>query len=188
MGIVPQRGRQRQVRFVAVTCRLSGPAPASAGPDSLRFFGWAGSAGRPRRPRGPLIGRALDRRGPPKQRPSSCTMSEQGQRWHPPARGQRTGGCSSMAEHQLPKLTVRVRFPSSALMMKAQVGRVFRTLGLVSFWAEKGRGPLTAMGNLVGGLSAGPAYAASSDRRVAGSASSRRRCCGHLLFEVEYGP
>jgi hypothetical protein len=26
-----------------------------------------------------------------------------------------SGGCSSMAEHQLPKLTVRVRFPSSAL-------------------------------------------------------------------------
>src|SRR6516162_7406179 len=29
-------------------------------------------------------------------------------------------GCSSMAEHQLPKLTVRVRFPSPALTTKAQ--------------------------------------------------------------------
>ena len=29
-----------------------------------------------------------------------------------------TCGCSSMAEHQLPKLTVRVRFPSSALMQR----------------------------------------------------------------------
>ena len=27
-------------------------------------------------------------------------------------------GCSSMAEHQLPKLTVRVRFPSPALTYK----------------------------------------------------------------------
>ena len=30
----------------------------------------------------------------------------------------------------VPKLTVRVRFPSPALIMKAQVGEVFRTLGL----------------------------------------------------------
>jgi hypothetical protein len=47
-----------------------------------------------------------------------------------------------MAEHQLPKLTVRVRFPSSAPSMKAQVGSDFRTLGLVSFWAETGHGHL----------------------------------------------
>jgi hypothetical protein len=38
-----------------------------------------------------------------------------------------------MAEHQLPKLTVRVRFPSSARMKKVQVGDDFRTLGLRSF-------------------------------------------------------
>src|SRR5215467_11897142 len=38
-------------------------------------------------------------------------------------------GCSSMAEHQLPKLTVRVRFPSPAPTTKAQAGSDFRTLG-----------------------------------------------------------
>src|SRR5215831_15930225 len=35
-----------------------------------------------------------------------------------------------MAEHQLPKLTVRVRFPSPAPITKAQAGSDFRTLGL----------------------------------------------------------
>ncbi len=30
-------------------------------------------------------------------------------------------GCSSMVEHQLPKLNTRVRFPSSALRAKPQV-------------------------------------------------------------------
>ena len=39
--------------------------------------------------------------------------------------GAPAGGCSSMAEHQLPKLTVRVRFPSSA-PVKALVRAMFR--------------------------------------------------------------
>jgi hypothetical protein len=70
------------------------------------------------------------------QAASSGTMSRQGQR------GGRlvadigaTRGCSSMAEHQLPKLIVRVRFPSSAPMVKDQVGSNFRTLGLRTVWA-----------------------------------------------------
>jgi hypothetical protein len=46
-----------------------------------------------------------------------------------PARHSLAGprGCSSMAEHQLPKLTVRVRFPSPAPKMKTQVRSTFRT-------------------------------------------------------------
>ena len=58
-----------------------------------------------------------------KQATCSCTMCWQG---HPRChrrlaiRGA-TCGCSSMAEHQLPKLTVRVRFPSSAPMKNRQV-------------------------------------------------------------------
>jgi hypothetical protein len=36
-----------------------------------------------------------------------------------------------MAEHQLPKLIARVRFPSPAPTTKAQVAKVFRSLGLV---------------------------------------------------------
>jgi hypothetical protein len=68
-----------------------------------------------------------------------------------------------MAEHQLPKLTVRVRFPSSALMVKAQVGEVFRTLGLRSFKGLIGRRAISVP---VSGLSADLAYAASSDRQV----------------------
>ena len=36
-----------------------------------------------------------------------------------------TCGCSSMVEHQLPKLTVRVRFPSSAPLENAQLAPCF---------------------------------------------------------------
>ena len=46
-----------------------------------------------------------------------------GQRLYPPCGSRTTCGCSSMAEHQLPKLTVRVRFPSPALSEKAQLAR-----------------------------------------------------------------
>jgi hypothetical protein len=56
-----------------------------------------------------------------------------GQRSYPPCGSRATCGCSSMAEHQLPKLTVRVRFPSSALITNGQVGSSFRTLGRLSF-------------------------------------------------------
>src|ERR1700722_16092041 len=42
-----------------------------------------------------------------------------------PAAQGTTCGCSSMVEHQLPKLTVRVRFPSSALSSSLLAG-IFR--------------------------------------------------------------
>ena len=44
-----------------------------------------------------------------------------------------------MAEHQLPKLTVRVRFPSSALITNGQVGSRFRTLAVRRFMGQMGR-------------------------------------------------
>ena len=59
-----------------------------------------------------------------------------------------TCGCSSMAEHQLPKLTVRVRFPSSALMTKSQVTDAFRNLALVVLRPRLGR---RATSVLIGG-------------------------------------
>ena len=58
----------------------------------------------------PSVGQ--DPRGSPKQAVCSCTMcGEDSAVAHLDGA---TGGCSSMVEHQLPKLTVRVRFPSSA--------------------------------------------------------------------------
>jgi hypothetical protein len=92
-----------------------------------------------------------------------------------------------MAEHQLPKLTVRVRFPSSALITNGQVGGEFPTLGYRSFW-----GPVA----LVSRLSADPAYATSSDRGLVAAPEVVGEirvilhgcgCCRHLLFEVKYG-
>jgi hypothetical protein len=44
-----------------------------------------------------------------------------------------------MAEHQLPKLTVRVRFPSSAPSMKGQVGSIFRCLAFRRIAARTGQ-------------------------------------------------
>ena len=44
-----------------------------------------------------------------------------------------------MAEHQLPKLTVRVRFPSSAPTTNGQVGSRFRTLAVCRFAPRAGR-------------------------------------------------
>src|ERR1700739_855389 len=72
-------------------------------------------------------------------------------------------GCSSMAEHQLPKLTVRVRFSSPAPMVKAQVGSVFRTLGLriVLGWITRRA--------ISGPLAHAPVGAADPARRAIGS-------------------
>jgi hypothetical protein len=106
-----------------------------------------------------------------------------------------------MAEHQLPKLIVRVRFPSSALMVKAQVGRDFRTLGLVSFWGLKpAAGHYRAIGNPVNGLSADPAAGrcrTGVDRCDRGSSGRRppkagrfagyarvSRCCGPAVSVI----
>ena len=48
-----------------------------------------------------------------------------------------------MAEHQLPKLIVRVRFPSSAPRMKAQVRTVLPTWASLSVAARRANGSLT---------------------------------------------
>src|SRR5215471_19209611 len=59
-----------------------------------------------------------------------------------------------MAEHQLPKLTVRVRFPSPAPTAKAQAGSDFRTRGLLCLVAVAGRraisGPLASWDQATG--------------------------------------
>ena len=57
-------------------------------------------------------------------RPGSPVSADPG-----PRRG-RSRGCSSMAERQLPKLIVRVRFSSPALITFAQVGMLRRPLGM----------------------------------------------------------
>src|SRR5262249_8118069 len=63
----------------------------------------------------------------------SGTMSGQAPRRLVPRRAR---GCSSMAEHQLPKLTVGVRFPSPAPGIEAQAGSAFRTWAFCSsgYW------------------------------------------------------
>src|SRR3984957_4436448 len=56
-------------------------------------------------------------------------------------------GCSSMVEHQLPKLTVRVRFPSSALMQKARSEAVSEAWPFVCLRPERAAVPLGGHGH-----------------------------------------
>ena len=109
MDFVPRDGEERRLRLAAVAAGPSGPAS---------------EANRTRRP-----SQNHDRYRSTNQAAGSCTMWKRGQPGHRHRR-RRARGCSSMAEHQLPKLIVRVRFPSSAPRIKAQVGSSFRTLGL----------------------------------------------------------
>ena len=118
---VHRRGRDgAPARRRPVRCRWRSPRNT---PPVHRI--WRDPAGRPALP----IGRSLlvaQRDGPDgsltEWRPDTCpTIGYSGA----------ARGCSSMAEHQLPKLTVRVRFPSPAPRTKALVRtesqtRVFR--------------------------------------------------------------
>src|SRR5262245_17300903 len=87
-----------------------------------------------------------------------------------PVRAGTMCGCSSMAEHQLPKLTVGVRIPSPAPNVKAQVTGITAHLAFLRsagpFASRATHGPHRRLSEPVGSSEAEPPSAARPDPAI----------------------